>query len=368
MRVLFWSGNFWPVIGGAEVLAAKLLPALQNRGHEFVVVTSQRPPDCPREGTYEGIPVYRFPFREQSGDLNRLTEMRNCVGRLKRKFAPDLVHISGVERDHFYHLITEGACPAPLLITLHNVLSGQTLGPDSWRRRLVCAANWVSCVSTSVLAETHHIVPEIVPYSSVIYNGLDTPVDDPQSLPIDTPRLLCLGRLKTRKGFDVALTAFASIIDRFPHVRLVVAGDGPERSTLEQQAVRLGLQDVVDFVGWVAPEDVPALVNTATVMVMPSRHEPFGLVALDAALMARPIVASRVGGLAEVVLHQQTGLQVEPEDADGVAEAIAFLLEHPEIAVQMGRAARKRAQEVFSWDRCVNAYDTLYRKVLGRAD
>jgi len=183
-------------------------------------------------------------------------------------------------------------------------------------------------------------------------------------LPSDTPRLLCLGRLVPDKGFDLALAAFALIIERFPQVRLVVAGDGSERPKLEQQAVRLGLEGVVDFIGWVAPESVPALVSTSTVVVMPSRYEPFGLVALDAALMARPIVASRVGGLSEVVRHQQTGLLVEKEDSRALADAISFLLDHSETARRMGQMARQRALDVFSWERCINAYDSLYRKLI----
>jgi glycosyltransferase involved in cell wall biosynthesis len=103
--------------------------------------------------------------------------------------------------------------------------------------------------------------------------------------------------------------------------------------------------------------------NTATLVLIPSRRESFCLVALEAALMARPLVATRVGGLPEVVVHQQTGLLVEREDVRGIADAVSFLLERPETAAQMGKAARLRAREVFSWDRCVDAYDTLYRRL-----
>jgi len=97
---------------------------------------------------------------------------------------------------------------------------------------------------------------------------------------------------------------------------------------------------------------------------MPSRHEPFGLVALDAALMARPIVASRVGGLSEVVVHRQTGLLFDNEDSRGLADAIISLLNHPEVARRMGQAARRRALNVFSWERCVNGYADLYRSLV----
>ena len=82
-------------------------------------------------------------------------------------------------------------------------------------------------------------------------------------------------------------------------------------------------------------------------------------------LMARPIVGTQVGGLPEVVVPQEAGLLVEPEDSAGLAEAIAFLLEHPRTAVEMGQAGRRRVQEVFNWQRCVDRYDELYKQLMG---
>ena len=106
-------------------------------------------------------------------------------------------------------------------------------------------------------------MPGYVPPSSFIYNGLETPPFPPKPLPVDVPRLLCLGRLVPDKGFDLALAALASIAEGFPHVRLVIAGDGPERPALEQQTAELGLSNVVEFAGWIAPDAVPALMNTS---------------------------------------------------------------------------------------------------------
>jgi glycogen(starch) synthase len=132
---------------------------------------------------------------------------------------------------------------------------------------------------------------------------------------------------------------------------------------LERQAAELRLAESVDFVGWVAPHKVPALMNTTTVVVMPSRCEGFGLVALEAALMARPIVATRVGGLPEVVAHNETGLLIERDDSKAMAEAIAALLVDRNMATQMGRAGRLRAQKRFCWIRCVDAYVALYQEL-----
>src|SRR5215470_14976741 len=96
MRVLFWSGTFVPKIGGVEILAAKLLPALRERGYEFAVVTTQGDPPLPTETQHQGIPVYRFPFTFEQNDMDQLMERRQWVAKLKRTFAPDLIHINAV--------------------------------------------------------------------------------------------------------------------------------------------------------------------------------------------------------------------------------------------------------------------------------
>src|SRR5262249_3612688 len=174
-------------------------------------------------------------------------------------------------------------------------------------------AVWVVGCSEAILLRGQQFVPEIIPRSSVIYNARKEPSLLPGPLPSKAPRVLCLGRLAPEKGFDLALTAFAAVIERHPHARLLIAGDGPARSDLERQAGQSGLGRAVDFVGWVAPDQIPALLNGATAVVIPSRQEGLPLVAVEAALMARPVVATRVGGLPEAIVHQQTGVLVEPE-------------------------------------------------------
>ena len=126
-------------------------------------------------------------------------------------------------------------------------------------------------------------------------------------------------------------------------------------------------RDPVEFVGLVVPDKVPALIDTATMVVMPSRREGFGLVALEAAMMARPVVATRVGGLPEVVKHNETGMLVPNGDKDALADAMVYLLTHPEYATEMGQGARRRAIKEFSWQRNVDAYDALYRQLITEA-
>jgi len=365
MRVLFWSETFWPRIGGVENLAARLLPALQQRGHQFAVVTWENI-EGPDEIFYKGIPVYRFPFFSsmQQRGLNLIMKHRGQVAALKNRFRPDLIHINSYGHSVLFHLSTVIAHQAPALVTLHQTLPGERVERDSLLGHLLRSAAWLNTCSEAVLAHARQVIPGIIPCSSVIHNALEVPSCKPQPLPFEAPRLFCVGRLVAEKGFDSALTAFASVLHCFPKARLVLVGDGPARHDLTNRISKLGLATAVEFTGTVAPETVPELMNQATIVVIPSRLEGFGLVALEAALMERPVVAMSVGGLPEVVRHQHTGLLVEPENTAALADAVIYLLRNPAAATQMGQAARLRAQQAFNWYAHVDAYDNLYEKLV----
>jgi len=369
VRVLYWTQLFWPYIGGVEVLATKFLPAMRERGYEFAVVTSHGSLNLPDEAEYRGIRIYRFPFQTAlaGGNVDKLMTALQGVVRLKRAFRPDLIHINFSDPSIFFNFHSSAAYPAPVLIAIRVALpNGHTSGqPDTLLGQTFRAADWITANSAAMLADARRLVPEIVHRSSVIYNGLSMPDVPVMPLPFLPPLLLCLGRLVEDKGFDVALRAFAALVGRFPQLRLIIAGDGPARLALERQAFDLGLSSVVQFAGWVVPERVPELINGATIVVIPSRwQEAFSLVALQAAQMARPVVGTRVGGLPEVIVHGQTGLLVENEDTHALAEAIAYLLDNPQAATEMGLAGRRRAQGLFSWESHINAYDELYKRLI----
>lgn len=371
VRVLFWSEQFWPTIGGIEVWSANLLPALRERGYEIIVVTSHGSLDLPDTAQYKGIPIFRFPFWKALLDRNidQLMELKRQVARLKRSFEPHLVHFNLTGPSVYFHVETAHAHGAPLLVSLHQPLhrQNQTGCPHTLVGHALRSADWVSAGSLAVLQEARLLAPEITARSSLIYYGLDAPALAPEPLPVNAPRLLCLGRLVPEKGFDLALTAFAAISDRFPHVRLTIASGGPARPALERQATDLGLTDRVDFVDWIEFDRIPSLMNSASMVLMPSRSlEGFGLVALEAALMARPVVGTRCGGLPEVVIDGTTGLLVAIDDSSALADAIAYLLTHPDLATEMGKAARSRAQDLFGLKRHIDAFDSLYRRLIER--
>jgi glycogen(starch) synthase len=209
-----------------------------------------------------------------------------------------------------------------------------------------------------------HCIPEIELKSSVIHNGLECPPVEPSCLSFKNPTLLCLGRLIKDKGFDLAIKALKNIINQFPEARLMISGDGPERKNLENQVSEKGLWDSVHFTGWISPDKVPELINKALMVVVPSRwEEPFGLVALQAAQLGRPVVASKTGGIPEVVLDKETGLLFEKENVKDLVEKIMFLIQNPKKSIEMGKAAKKRAQTDFSIESVSKKYESLYKRL-----
>ncbi|MCL4395186.1 MAG: glycosyltransferase family 4 protein [Chloroflexi bacterium] len=369
MRVLLWTEGFWPHIGGVSVISGEYIVALQERGYDCTIVTSLHDPSLPPHDTYHGIPVRRFPFSQVlvKRDLARMKAIERRIAQLSREFRPDVIHFNECGPSVLFGLMTQSVHPAPVVVNVQSILP-QTPGVPGLLVKVLRRANWVAAVSQAMLEDVRRFVPEIVPRSSLVYDAAAPPAAIPVPLTDDAfgrPRLLCVGRIVRDKGFDVAVAALPAIRARFPETRLVIAGDGSARDSLEKQAGELGVSDAVEFIGWVEHDRVPALMSAATLVVVPSRwREPFGLVALEAGQVARPVVATRVGGLAEVVADGENGLLIDNEDAIALAAAVTRLLEDPDLARRMGEAGRRRARELFSMERFVDDYEEIYRKVV----
>jgi glycosyltransferase involved in cell wall biosynthesis len=167
-----------------------------------------------------------------------------------------------------------------------------------------------------------------------------------------------VGRFIGHKGFDVFLRALALV----PEVRGVLIGDGPERGALERLAAELGLEGRVEFLGWRADSQT-IVAERFDALVVPSRAEPFGLVAVEAMLAGVPVVASRVGGLTEIIDDGVTGILVAPDDPVELAHAIERVIE-PAVNRELGERGKASAHDRFSQDRMARSYDELYRSLV----
>ena len=170
------------------------------------------------------------------------------------------------------------------------------------------------------------------------------------------------GQLIPRKGHQFLLQAVADLKDRYPKIRLVVFGDGYLNSQLRAQAASLDLGDVVAFAGF--RDDLDEFVACFDLFAHPALAEGLGVAALKAAAARVPVVGFAAGGMVEAVAHEQTGLLVPPEDSDALGNAIARLIDDPELRSRFGEAGRERMQNEFSIATMADRHVALYEEVL----
>jgi glycosyltransferase involved in cell wall biosynthesis len=171
-----------------------------------------------------------------------------------------------------------------------------------------------------------------------------------------------VGRLALQKGQRHLIAAMPLLLERVPRARAIIAGGGDLEDYLRDLANEMGVGERVHVLG--PRKDVPALMHAIDVFVMPSIWEGFGLVLLEAMAAGRPIVASRVATIPEVVAEGETGLLVPAGDPLALATALAELADQPEVAARMGEAGRERLRRRFSLEKMVGDTELLYRELL----
>ncbi len=193
----------------------------------------------------------------------------------------------------------------------------------------------------------------------VVHYGLDAPPrpwgeNADLDLPDDARVLLAISRLVPQKGLDVAVRALARVREEEPRAVLVVLGEGPERERLAGEGVHLPGR-VGDVAAWLA---------RAELLAHPARWEGFGLALLEAMLARKPVVATRVSSIPEIVVDGETGLLVAPDDPQALAAAILRLLRDPEEARRLGKAGLARARSEFSVERMSRRTLAVYEHAL----
>jgi glycosyltransferase involved in cell wall biosynthesis len=200
-------------------------------------------------------------------------------------------------------------------------------------------------------------------YSVVIPNGVSA---DLLALePREEPYVLFLGRLDVyTKGLDLLLDEYELFARAHPDIRLVVAGDGPDAGRLQAAVARsAALTERVELVGRVAGKVKSDLLSGCLCVVMPSRHEGWPLVAMEAAACAKPVVGSTARGLSDAVVNGQTGILVDTTQRGALAEALGRVVDDADLRQRLGRAARERAAQ-FTWDAVASQYEAFYRSVV----
>jgi glycosyltransferase involved in cell wall biosynthesis len=350
-------------ISGAENHLLLLLPALRERGWDVAAVMLHEGERGAEEFATRleggGVPVERVRVRRALDPR----AFRRILGRARSE-RPAILHTHLVHAD-FHGLPAGRLARVPVLVsTKHGFNPFREGKAFAVADRAVAALADVHVAISAGLARYLSEREGFDPASfEVVHYGIEAG-PEPPPLP-GAPRLAVVGRLIPIKGHDVLLRAFAAARGSHAGLTLEVAGEGPLEQELRATVERRGLDDDIAFLGRVAP--AASVFERAQIVVVPSFGEGFGMVALEAMERGRPVVASAVGGLPEIVDDGRTGIVVPAGDVDALAAAIVDLVHDPARAAAMGAAGRARALEEFSQERCTTRIEALYDAALAAA-
>lgn len=323
-------------VGGAEVFVANLCESLPKLGAEVELFC---PAGRPFVEYARGRGIEPVTWRTR-GKIDPLTVLR--VRRLIKNGPFDLIHT---------HLSTAsllGALAArlarkPSVAHIHGLNTATSFRYST------------HLIAVSEAVKSHMVAQGIAADRvGVVYNGVDmtrfapVPIEEAKAnagYDADAPVLGVFGRLAEEKGQRTAVEAMSLLREEHPKTKLVLAGEGKARAELEESARALGVEEMVDFRGFV--DDVPALMSACDIVLVPSLREGFGLAAVEAMALERPVVASAVGGLREVIDQRGMGVLVAPQDPQAMADAVSDLLDDRASAVAMARQASEAVRERF---------------------
>jgi glycosyltransferase involved in cell wall biosynthesis len=347
-------------IAGSETYLLSLIPGLRDRGWDarMLMLHEGEPEafDFADELGRRGVPVDGIRLR---ADVDPLA-FSQLASRLARR-RPALLHTHLVHADVYGQLAGTIARVPVRLSTKHGFNEFRENRGFALADRLVAGlADVHIAVSRGLaryLAETEGFAEDDF---QIVHYGIRAGA--PPEAYSGKPRLLCIGRLIPIKGHLVLLRAFARALDEVPELELRLAGRGPLDPALRSIIDELRLGSRVRLLGQVSP--IQKAIEDVGVVVVPSLGEGFGMVALEAMERARPVIASAVGGLVDLVRDGQTGILVPPGEVEPLARAIVDLVSNPEQAARLGAAGREHALDWFRDERSLERTELLYRSLL----
>ena len=382
MRVLFLTHSYPRTSGDAAgAFLLHLATALKAQDVDVTVVAPAGE-NLPADEVLDGIPVHRFRYaprrfqrlaytgqmaEEVSRSLSAKLALLGFLGsgfasgaRVRRQFKPALVHAHWWFPGGLIGSWIAGLAGIPLITTMHGTDVRLAMGNGLARtllRRILSHSSAVTTVSSWLAGQVKVMVPAAVPIVSPmpVATHLFTPGGSRHAR-----RLLFVGRLNTQKGIALLLEAVAAM--RQP-AELDVIGDGPDRSALLQQAQALGIAARVHWHGALPQPRLLDFYRAATALVVPSREEGFGLVAVEAQLCETPVVAFASGGLPDTIEQGVTGWLVPPDDAPALALTLDTVVSSVD-RHQIGRAGRQSALARFAPESVARRYRRLYDSVL----
>jgi N-acetyl-alpha-D-glucosaminyl L-malate synthase BshA len=368
-------------VGGSGVVATELSHALASRGHEVHLVSSELPfrwrtiPGL----SFERVVMPSYPLFHEPQYLLGLT---NTLVRVSRERQLDILHahyaVPHATAAYLAHQILDSASEpgfkAPRTVTTLHGTDITLVGSDPSYARVVAfsieRSHGVTAVSRSLREQTLHslgiqrdvrVIPNFLDCAGYQRQANRTlghsmcPRGDSDAV------ILHVSNFRPVKRVGMVLDVFRKVREKV-RAKLVMIGDGPDRGALENRVAELGLGDAVTFVG--EQLDLVPWLSAADLFLLPSAQESFGMAALEAMACEVVVVASRIGGLPEIIEDGVTGFLCDSKDVDGMADRAVAILKDPAGRARMGQAASAHTRATYCVDKIVPLYENYYREVL----
>ncbi len=365
-----------PQVGGAEVQMFLLAKFLNKELFTPILACSNYPGLDKWCGNFEkeGIKVIRINVKHKHDPRHYVT--------LKKIIKDEKINLLHA---HIWNPASgRYAYPAanseniPMITTEHDPFKLSPL-KDFFKKRSLENVAKIVAVSKNNQKTLQKLYPKFAKKIIAIHNGIDITWWQSQFLRFnledyneikqktflankDTLIIITIAELHERKGLKYLIRALPLVVKKFPNIKLVIVGEGPERKNLEALISNLDMENHVLLLG--RKKEIPLLLKASNIFVLPSIREAFGIVILEAMVTSLPVIATKTGGIPEIIEHNKTGVLVEPENERALAEALKILVANPDKRILLSEEGKKSVVQNFSAQKMAEQYEKVYKTLL----
>lgn len=343
---------------GGSIHTRKWVAALSKRGYEIMLVGMTGEP-------LDGIKSVLY---RRGGKSSYIWKAAKAVSEV-RKFGPDMLHVHYAAGFGLWGILCR---VRPMIVSVWGadvIDFPSNIITKSLIRSVLSRATRITATSQMLLKVTDELLPGAAKKTSVIPFGVTIPDSHEPEPEGDEIRLCFVKALALKYGPDICLKALAMAIEQHPGLHLSMAGSGVMEKELLELVTRLKISKHVTFCGHIEHEKIYDFICSHHIMVMPStmKSESFGVAVLEAGACSRPTIASDIGGVPEVLRHNETGVLVEPRSPEALSAAIVDLAKDTERRRTMGKKAYEFVRENYDWNSSVDLMANLYERVIDEA-
>ncbi len=357
MRIVILPNVFWPHYGGVVTATHNVCKHLASDGHKVSIVVHRSSQTLLKHESRDGYEIHRLRLSSKS-KLARAWIFPSALLQmylLLRSLRPDIVHVQILHINTLYPLVLSYLLPYRLVLRA----GGNDIHKFPVESKLMKfillwgfrRAHQIQFNSRNLWEDAAPLLTQTRGEIVIVGDGADPDelvAEKEHCRPSGRRYIFAAGRLEHKKGFDI-------LVDAFP-------GDGEDMVLLRERIARLGLQSSVFLIGAMGRNELAALFHGSVLFVLPSRVEPVGIVTMEAMSTGMPVVATRVGGVPEIVEHGRSGWLVEPDERS-LAEGILRVLSDKDLMQSMSQAGMRRVRERFTWRHVTDQYLGAYERI-----